>query len=97
MNVVHRPEIQRGKRLPRDRPDQGGVTPAQLRVLRTTLEAGSAKTAAVRLGLSVDSVNGYCHRAYRRLGVVSLAQAVAKLDDDHPKWRQRRLDWLGQE
>lgn len=92
----HRPEHQRGRCLPRDRADAGNVTPRQLRVLRAVLEAGTAKEGAVRLGLSVHSVNGYCHRAYRRLGVISLAQAVAKLDDEHPTWRKRRLDWLGE-
>lgn len=67
------------------------MTPSrrQLDALGACLDADSVKQAAFAYGVGYDRMRHILHGLYRDLGVRTLAQAVAALDDTMPGWRVR--------
>ena len=59
----------------------------ELDVLGTCLSSDSVKQAAHAHGVSYDRMRHILHDLYRDLGVSTMAQAVARLDDTVPGWR----------
>lgn len=66
-------------------------TRRQLEALGACLDSpdGSMKQAAFAYGVGYDRMRHILHGLYRDLGVRTLAQAVAALDDTMPGWRIR--------
>lgn len=56
-------------------------TDTEIRALRAYLEAGSAKGAAAKLGLSESTIKGSLASIRSKLGVTRTAQAVVILHD----------------
>ncbi len=54
------------------------LTPHEIRVLKLLVEGQNYKTAAVELGVSVNTVSFHVRRVYRKLEVHSKSEAVAK-------------------
>ena len=54
------------------------LTPHELRLLKLLVEGHNYKTAAVKLGLSVNTVSFHVRKIYEKLQVHSKSQAVAK-------------------
>ena len=54
------------------------LTPHELRLLRLLVEGHSYKTAAVELGVSVDTVSFHLRKIYDKLQVHSKSEAVAR-------------------
>ena len=54
------------------------LTPHEMRLLRMLVEGHNYKTAAVELGVSVNTVSFHVRNIYRKLQVHSKAEAVAK-------------------
>lgn len=65
--------------------DPPGIPPRELEVLWAMLQpGGSRRQAARQLGISEHTVNSHLRSLYRRLGVNSAGQAMARLAD---QWR----------
>ena len=58
--------------------DHSGLTPHEVRVLRLLVDGHNYKTAAVELGVSVNTVAFHMKQIYEKLHVHSKSEAVAK-------------------
>ena len=58
--------------------DDSGLTPHEIRVLRFLVDGHNYKTAAVELGVSVNTVAFHMKQIYEKLHVHSKSEAVAK-------------------
>ena len=63
------------------------TTERHVDALRACLIHDSVKQAAFTFGVGYDRMRHLLHELYRDLGVSTMAQAVAALDDRCPGWR----------
>jgi DNA-binding NarL/FixJ family response regulator len=59
-------------------PGDHGLTPHELRVLKMLVDGHNYKTAAVELGVSVNTISFHMRRIYEKLHVHTKSEAVAK-------------------
>jgi DNA-binding NarL/FixJ family response regulator len=59
-------------------PEDHGLTPHELRVLKMLVDGHNYKTAAVELGVSVNTISFHVRRIYEKLHVHTKSEAVAK-------------------
>ena len=55
-----------------------GLTPHELRLLRLLIDGHNYKTAAVELGVSINTIGFHIRHIYEKLQVHSKSEAVAK-------------------
>ncbi len=58
--------------------EASGLTPHELRVLKLLVDGHNYKTAAVELGVSVNTISFHMRRIYDKLHVHTKSEAVAK-------------------
>ena len=56
---------------------QASITRRQIEALRLAANGNTNAAIAARMGVTADTVNGFLHRAYRKLGASDRTQAVA--------------------
>jgi DNA-binding CsgD family transcriptional regulator len=59
-------------------PDDYDLTPHEIRLLRMLVDGHNYKTAAVELGVSVNTISFHMRRIYDKLHVHTKSEAVAK-------------------